>query len=204
MEELQDEEREVILSIYDCDPAFKQLSPVTYQYKFGEEGDPRSFLLEIVWGKEYPNEVPNVNMNTFYNKHINESTKKKVCEYVCNEALNLVGNAMTYSLFEGVKEKYLDLIVDDPDCKLSPDSPEDNDVNEDDEDDDDDDDESKELEQGTSQKKDKKCHLTKAQKRKQWNRVDCHGERPRGWNWIDVIHHLSQTGPKNPENQASS
>lgn len=57
----------------------------------------------------------------------NESTKKKVCEYVLNEALNLVGNAMTYSLFEGVKEKYLDLIVvDETDCKLSPDSPEDN------------------------------------------------------------------------------
>lgn len=203
MEELQNEEREVILSIYDCDPAFKQLSPITYQYKYGEEGDSRSFLLEIVWGKEYPNEAPKVNMNTFYNKHINESTKKNVCEYVLNEALNLVGNAMTYSLFESVKEKYLELIVDETDCKLSPDSPEDNDINEDD-DNDEDEDESKELEAGTSQKKDKKCHLTKAQKRKQWNRVDCHGERPRGWNWVDVIHHLSQTGPKNPENQGSS
>lgn len=58
-------------------------------------------------------------------------------------------------------------------------------------------------EAGTS-KKIKKEQLTKAQKRKQWNRVDCHGERPRGWNWVDVIHHLSQTGPKKPENPISS
>lgn len=32
-QELQDEEREVLMSIYDGDPAFKQLSSNTYQYK---------------------------------------------------------------------------------------------------------------------------------------------------------------------------
>jgi hypothetical protein len=32
-QELQDEEKEVLLSIYDGDPAFKQLSPNAYQYK---------------------------------------------------------------------------------------------------------------------------------------------------------------------------
>lgn len=31
--DLQEEEREVILSIYEGDPAFNQLSPITYQYK---------------------------------------------------------------------------------------------------------------------------------------------------------------------------
>jgi hypothetical protein len=32
-EELQEEEREVLLSIYDGDPAFKNLSPTKFQYK---------------------------------------------------------------------------------------------------------------------------------------------------------------------------
>lgn len=41
-------------------------------------------------------------------------------------------------------------------------------------------------------------HLTKAQKRKQWDRVDNKGERPRGWNWVDIVHHLTQTGTKQP------
>lgn len=31
--ELQEEEREVLLSIYDGDECFKQISPDTYQYK---------------------------------------------------------------------------------------------------------------------------------------------------------------------------
>jgi hypothetical protein len=33
MQEAQEDEREVLLSIYDGDSAFKQLSPKTFQYK---------------------------------------------------------------------------------------------------------------------------------------------------------------------------
>jgi len=36
--------------------------------------------------------------------------------------------------------------------------------------------------------------LSKAQKRKQWDRLDNKGEKPRGYDWIDVVKHLSQTG----------
>lgn len=42
----------------------------------------------------------------------------------------------------------------------------------------------------------KKEQLTKAQKRKQWDRVDNKGNRPRGYDWVDIIKHLSQTGGK--------
>ena len=47
------------------------------------------------------------------------------------EALNLVGNAMTYSLFECVKERYFDLITEEPekdniDNKESTDCPDEN------------------------------------------------------------------------------
>lgn len=48
-------------------------------------------------------------------------------------------------------------------------------------------------------KKPKKEHLSKAQKRKQWNKTDGKGERQRGWNWIDIVKHLSQTGPRTEE-----
>jgi hypothetical protein len=33
LEQQQEEEREVLLSIYDGDPAFKHLPPTTFQYK---------------------------------------------------------------------------------------------------------------------------------------------------------------------------
>lgn len=45
-------------------------------------------------------------------------------------------------------------------------------------------------------KKPKKEHLSKAQKRKQWNKTDGKGEKPRGWDWVDIVKHLSQTGSK--------
>lgn len=40
----------------------------------------------------------------------------------------------------------------------------------------------------------KKEQLTKSQKRRLWDKSDSSGMRPRGWNWVDIIRHLSQTG----------
>ncbi|KAK9504345.1 hypothetical protein O3M35_010700 [Rhynocoris fuscipes] len=186
--ELQEEEREVILSIYEGDPAFNQLSPITFQYKYGNEEGPKSFLLEISWGDNYPNEKPKINMDTFYNKHIADSAKKRICEKLLEEAEQYLGGAMTYSLIEYVKEKFDELTADgfiennftpEP---LSIDEAEEKETQE------------------IHTKLEKKVHLTKAQKRKQWDRVDSKGEKPRGWNWIDVVHHLTQTGSKQTTN----
>lgn len=33
IKELQDEEREALISIYEGDPAFKQINPLSFQYK---------------------------------------------------------------------------------------------------------------------------------------------------------------------------
>uniref|UniRef100_A0A1A8VBZ3 RWD domain containing 4 n=1 Tax=Nothobranchius furzeri TaxID=105023 RepID=A0A1A8VBZ3_NOTFU len=51
----------------------------------------------------------------------------------------------------------------------------------------------------TAKRKEKKEQLTKAQKRRMVNRTDHKGELPRGWNWVDVIKHLSQTGGKDED-----
>ncbi|XP_011862343.1 PREDICTED: RWD domain-containing protein 4 isoform X2 [Vollenhovia emeryi] len=164
--ELQEEEREVLLSIYDGDSAFKQLTPTTFQYKYGEDNDMKSFLLEISWGAAYPTEKPTINMNTFYNKHIVQEVKDKV----------------------SVQEHYADLVCMQPDSiadinshtnKLK--------ITE----------ENQQAEETT--RKPKKEHLSKAQKRRQWNKADGKGERPRGWNWVDIVKHLSQTGPRTEE-----
>lgn len=40
----------------------------------------------------------------------------------------------------------------------------------------------------------KKEQLTKAQKRRMWDRTDNKGNRLRGWNWVDIVQHLSKTG----------
>ncbi|CAK9822001.1 RWD domain-containing protein 4 [Anthophora retusa] len=182
--ELQEEEREVLLSIYDGDSAFKQLTPTTFQYKFGEDNDMKSFLLEIIWGTTYPSEKPTINMNTFYNKHIVQEVRDKVMKHVEAEAEQWLGSAMTYTLFQSVQEHYAELISAQPDSVVDLNSQTSQlkitDRNQ--------------LEETT--KKPKKEHLTKAQKRRQWNKADGKGERPRGWDWVDIVKHLSQTGPK--------
>ncbi|XP_015116722.1 RWD domain-containing protein 4 [Diachasma alloeum] len=189
--ELQEEEREVLLSIYEGDNAFKQLTSTTYQYKFGDDNDPRSFLVEITWNENYPTERPTVNMETFYNKHIIPSVKSKILSHINAEAEQWLGCAMTYTLFQSVQEHLSELIEDQPESivDISAQAAKiaiGNDAAEQDE---------------VSKKPAKKEQLTKAQKRRQWNRVDGKGDKPRGWDWVDIVKHLSQTGSK-PEPEA--
>ncbi|KAG8224150.1 hypothetical protein J437_LFUL005484 [Ladona fulva] len=188
--ELQSEEREVLLSIYDGDTAFKELSENKYQYKYGEEGDPKSFLLEISWGETYPMDKPIVNMDTFYNKHLVQDVKQHVANSVVKEAEQFLGEAMTYTLFEWVKEHAEELLSAQPESPTATSSITDA-VS------------SISISDSTEIKiaapKMKKEQLSKAQKRKQWDRVDGKGEKPRGWDWVDIVKHLSQTGSKNPD-----
>lgn len=182
--EAQEEEREVLLSIYEGDSAFKELNPTTYQYKFGEDNNPKSFLLEISWGDDYPSQKPTINMETFYNKHIVQKVKDKVKDYVDAEANQWLGCAMTYSLFQSVQEHFSELTADQPQTSMDlRDQIAQVTI-------------SDELQTEAAKKFVKKEQLTKAQKRRQWNRVDAKGEKPRGWDWVDIIRHLSQTGSK--------
>ncbi|XP_029168312.1 RWD domain-containing protein 4 [Nylanderia fulva] len=186
--ELQEEEREVLLSIYDGDAAFKQLTPTTFQYKYGEDNDMKSFLLEISWGTTYPTQKPTINMDTFYNKHIVEEVKDKVMSHIEAEAEQWLGSAMTYTLFQSVQEHYTDLVSMQPDATIDINSQTSRlKITE----------ENQQVEETV--KKVKKEHLSKAQKRRQWNKADGKGEKPRGWNWVDIVKHLSQTGPRSEE-----
>ncbi|KAH3891082.1 hypothetical protein DPMN_015171, partial [Dreissena polymorpha] len=67
--ELQEEELEVLRSIYDGDTMFKEIGPTTFQYKYGEDNSYRSLIVEISWVDNYPDTPPNINLDTFYNKH---------------------------------------------------------------------------------------------------------------------------------------
>ncbi|CAD6221762.1 GSCOCG00011631001-RA-CDS [Cotesia congregata] len=182
--ELQDEEREALLSIYEGDNAFKQLNSTTYQYKYGEDNDFRSFLLEIIWHDKYPTKKPTVSMDTFYNKHILQKVKDKIIAHVEAEAEQWLGYGMTYTLFQSVQEHLSELLEEQPDS-ITDISIQTNKLT---------------ISTGDSKdeaaKKPKKEQLTKSQKRRRWNKVDSKGEKPRGWDWVDIVKHLSQTGMK--------
>ncbi|XP_050420475.1 RWD domain-containing protein 4 [Adelges cooleyi] len=181
---LQEEEREALLSIYDGDEAFKEVSPTIYQYKYGEDDDNKSFLLEIEWHGNYPNEAPKINLDTFYNRHIVSSVKQNILDKIATEANHYLGESMTFTLFEFIKDISEELVAEQPTkeviesmTKLTIDNDED-------------------ITKKVTVKKD---HMSKAQKRKQWDRLDSKGDKPRGFDWIDVVKHLSQTGSSKVE-----
>lgn len=39
-------------------------------YKVGEAGDPKSFLVEVSWGELYPDELPTISLDAFFNNHL--------------------------------------------------------------------------------------------------------------------------------------
>ncbi|XP_050546736.1 RWD domain-containing protein 4 [Daktulosphaira vitifoliae] len=181
---LQEEEREALLSIYDGDESFKEVSPTVYQYKYGEDGDNKSFLLEVEWHCNYPTEAPKINLDTFYNRHIVNSVKQNIKDRIVIEANHYLGESMTFTLFEFLKDLAEELTADQPTkeviesmTKLTIENDE-------------------ELIKKNAVKKD---YMSKSQKRKQWDRLDAKGEKPRGYDWVDVVKHLSQTGSSKVE-----
>ncbi|KAL4707376.1 hypothetical protein ACJJTC_008561 [Scirpophaga incertulas] len=174
--EQQVEEIEVLKSIYEGDENFKQVNEKTYQYKYAE-GD-KSFILEISWGPTYPTDKPKINMEIFYNQHLLPSVKEKILSIVNTEADQWIGCAMTYTLFECLKEKITEILAEQTE-EIIVSSRVEKIIIED---------------QVESTKKEKKEHLTKAQKRRAWDKAEVGrgGEKPRGWDWVDVVKHLSQ------------
>ncbi|KAH9629237.1 hypothetical protein HF086_008319 [Spodoptera exigua] len=165
--EQQSEEIEVLKSIYEGDENFKQVDATTYQYKY-IEGE-KSFILEIKWGPTYPTDKPSFNLNIFYNQNF----------IVDAEAEQWLGCAMTYTLFECLKEKLTEILAEQTEEVVVSSRVEKivlDDQNE------------------VSKKPEKKEHLTKAQKRRAWDKAEIGraGEKPRGWDWVDIVKHLSQ------------
>jgi len=189
--ESQMEEIEVLDSIYDGDENFKKLNETTYQYMITHPSlDHKNFLLEIAWGEQYPDEMPDVNLNAFFNKHIISDVKLAIRDVLLKEAEDLLGCAMTYTLIEYAKENVESLTANQPEKPeastlpsevISTSKSSDNDEKE------------------KSAERDMDKNMTKAQKRRMWDRMEAGakaGDRPRGWDWMDIIKHLSQTGSK--------
>ncbi|XP_044536564.1 RWD domain-containing protein 4 isoform X1 [Gracilinanus agilis] len=182
----QEMELEALRSIYEGDESFRELSPVSFQYRIGDNGDPKAFLIEVSWTETYPQTAPIISMNAFFNNTISSAVKQSILAKLQEEVKVNLGTAMTYTLFEYAKdnkEQFMEnhhpvqsvtsisniISVETPNTAPS------------------------------SKKKDKKEQLSKTQKRKLADKTDHKGELPRGWNWVDVVKHLSKTGSKDDE-----
>ncbi|CAG5126396.1 unnamed protein product [Candidula unifasciata] len=174
--EAQQEELEVLKSIYDGDEAFKQMSDSVFHYKYGEDGSQKSFIVEISWPSSYPEELPVINMELFYNKHVLPQVKEAIKSALLQQAGDLLGMSMTFSLFEWVKDNLDSFLSDQPETLVLPSVMK------------------EEAVEDPLEKKERKEQLTKSQKRKIFDRFGATTDRPRGWNWVDIMKHLAQSG----------
>ncbi|EDV29309.1 uncharacterized protein TRIADDRAFT_51492 [Trichoplax adhaerens] len=170
-QESQTEEAEVLCSIYESDENFKKISDQRFSFMFGDEGSPKSFLVHIIWTENYPDALPEFNLDAFYNNHLNSTQKKSIVDRLLLESQELIGSALTYTLFEWIKEHLDELIV------VQESNQQESEGNKH---------ESDQV-KSTTTVKDKKEHLSKQQKRRLADRGFLNDERPRGWNWVDII-----------------
>ncbi|PAA77682.1 hypothetical protein BOX15_Mlig022782g2 [Macrostomum lignano] len=180
----QMEEKDVLLSIYDGDECFTVLADNHYQYKFETDDASKSLLLDIRWGPNYPSEAPLISLDAFYNRHIAAADKAVLTTAVAKEAENWLGAPMTFTLFQHVKDNLAELTANfqSPQAQQSAAAAA----------------AAPSVVSASSAKQQqaagKQEQMTKSQKRRLYDRLDNKGELPRGWDWVDVIRHLSQTG----------
>lgn len=184
----QEMELEALRSIYEGDECFKELSPTSFQYRIGDIGGPKAFIVEVSWPATYPETAPTVSMNAFFNNSISLPVKRSIIAKLLEQAEANLGTVMTYTLFEYAKDNQEKLMENhEPfSSSLILSSETDNTT-------------VSSNNVPSAKKKDKKDQLSKAQKRKLAGRTDHRGELPRGWNWVDVIKHLSKTGGKDDD-----
>ncbi|CAF3336017.1 unnamed protein product [Rotaria socialis] len=177
---MNEEEVEVLKSIYESDPNFSVVNENTFQYKFILD-DERFYLTEIHWPDDYPNVIPKFNLDLFSNRLLTADFKRKLIEKLTNEANEQLGMPMTYTLFESIKDFAYDGNLFQTNLTSNTNVTV--------------------LSTATTTSSVlvapvvKKEQLTKSQKRRQWNhRVGGDdGQKPRGYDWVEIVRHLSQT-----------
>ncbi|KAJ8383076.1 hypothetical protein SKAU_G00038540 [Synaphobranchus kaupii] len=180
----QEMELEALRSIYEGDDCFKELSPVSFQYRIGDHKDPKAFLLEISWPDTYPETAPRISLDAFFNNRIRPEVKQAINAKLGEQVEANLGTAMMYTLFEWAKENQESLMENHQPAVTAVMQTS-----------------SSEMSNliSTSKKKEKKEQLTKSQKRKMTGRTDNKGELPRGWNWVDVVKVKDKTGGKDDD-----
>ncbi|XP_008285993.1 RWD domain-containing protein 4 [Stegastes partitus] len=180
----QEMELEALRSIYEGDECFKEVSPVSFQFRIGELEDTKAFILDFTWPETYPETAPQISLDAFFNNRISAETKQLILSKLEEQVETNLGTAMMYTLFEWAKENQETLMENHKPVVTAVTLTSTSEVT---------------TPTSTAKKKEKKEQLTKAQKRRIINRTDNKGELPRGWNWVDVIKHLSKTGGKDDD-----
>ncbi|XP_061565742.1 RWD domain-containing protein 4 [Cololabis saira] len=168
----QEMELEALRSIYEGDEGFKEISPVSFQFRIGDLEDTKAFILDITWPELYPETAPNISLEAFFNNRISAETKRVILLKLEEQVEANLGTAMMFTLFEWAKENQDELMESHKPLVTAVTLTSSSEVT---------------TTALTGKKREKKEQLTKAQKRRIISRTDHKGELPRGWNWVDVV-----------------
>ncbi|TNN17412.1 RWD domain-containing protein isoform 1 [Schistosoma japonicum] len=103
--DLREEEAQVLKSIFSEDELTIS-GDYKLEYKVGEHGTISSFVIQIQWPTGYPNVMPYISMDCFYNQHVPQDVKEKIVAELVSVAEDQLGSALTYILVEYIKENH--------------------------------------------------------------------------------------------------
>ncbi|XP_063717244.1 RWD domain-containing protein 4-like [Symsagittifera roscoffensis] len=110
-EDLQNEEREVLDSIFDGDENFKAIDTNSFQYTVYSATSPdKTVALRIHWSSQYPEIIPNFSLELSHNNQIPPHVKANLLSELKTFAEENVGVSMTYLIVDWLKDNVDSLI----------------------------------------------------------------------------------------------
>lgn len=182
MEEVIEEELTALEAIYY--DTYSKISDNSFRIRIDPdaeaEGDsPPAIYLEFLLPQGYPDVIPKFDLSNINNSKYPESVKASILEGLQSQAEEQKGESMCYNLVEWLKEQLPEFY------RLKPVAVAQESDNSDSE---------HQQHAGGGGKKDaaSKDKMTKAQKRRHFDKYGAGAEKPRGWDWVPILSHLGQ------------
>lgn len=136
----------------------------------------------------YPGVAPEYDLSNTNNAAFNQAVRNRLLLGLQQQAQEQLGEQMVYNLVEWVREALPGIVEEEQHQEIRKSSP----------------DHAGQVESNPKPEKERKEKLTKAQKRRHYDKFGATEEKPRGWNWVDIISHLSKRPAASMDNPSGS
>ncbi|KAK9813852.1 hypothetical protein WJX73_001846 [Symbiochloris irregularis] len=142
-----------------------------------EPGEQAALYLEFVIATDYPESCPTFDLANVNNAGLLAAAKAELIEGLTEQGNQLMGESMLYTLAEWAREHLPSTAPaaasDQPSSSQEPET----------------------SQIAPTEQEESLKGLTKAQKRRHFDKFGAAASKPRGWDWVDIISHLSKGPP---------
>eukprot|EP01023_Acetabularia_acetabulum_P036610 TRINITY_DN3461_c0_g1_i1.p1 TRINITY_DN3461_c0_g1~~TRINITY_DN3461_c0_g1_i1.p1 ORF type:complete len:222 (+),score=37.84 TRINITY_DN3461_c0_g1_i1:66-668(+) len=154
--------------------------PKDEEKEVGETVGQHALYLVMKMKEDYPESVPDFDLSNLNNVVFPQSVRDEVIEALKEQAEELVGDMMVYTLVEFIRDNLPQYNAQILETKIE-EQVEEKQVEKED---------TKAASKGAVKETD---NMTKAQKRRYFDKFGTTDkDKPRGWDWVDILSHLSQ------------